>query len=307
MSNPKTCFVIAPIGEEGTETRKRADQVFKHVIRPVAKELGYDPEMPHHVNEPGSISTQIIERILNADLVVADLTDHNPNVMYELAVRHAARRPVVQIIQKGQKLPFDISQQRTISLDHKDMDSVEEAKNNLRKQIEAVQRDPSQVDSPITVAVNLTSLKGSEKPTDTALVEIMSMLQEIRTEQQNLSRAVGFAPNPTLTEREREILRMVGEGLSNIDIANKLSISDRNVRQHLSSVYDKITGAKSASLAQSLGAYERLLQVPLSDEILRGNLMAALVKAFAAQKRKSPTDPPNEDDSGGMTPVAAPV
>ena len=99
--------------------------------------------MPHHVNEPGSISTQIIDRILNADLVVADLTDHNPNVMYELAVRHAARKPVVQIIQKGQKLPFDISQQRTISLDHKDMDSVEEAKGNLPRQNEAVQKDPS--------------------------------------------------------------------------------------------------------------------------------------------------------------------
>lgn len=189
MTKTKTCFVIAPIGEEGTEIRKRADQVFKHIISPVAKELGYDPEMAHHVNEPGSISTQIIDRILTSDLVVADLTDHNPNVMYELAVRHSARKPVVQIIQKGQKLPFDISQQRTISLDHKDMDSVEEAKIKLAKQIESVQKDPSQVDSPITVAVNLTNLKSSEKPSESALVEIISMLQEIRTIQLDQKRS----------------------------------------------------------------------------------------------------------------------
>lgn len=193
MSKPKTCFVIAPIGEEGSEPRKRSDLVFKHIIKPVTKRLGYEPEMPHHVNEPGSISTQIIERLLSADLVVADLTDHNPNVMYELAVRHVVRKPVVQLIQKGQRLPFDIAQQRTIELDHRDLDSAEEAKDKLSKQIEAVQKDPTQVDSPITVAVNLTSLKGSENPGAEALVEIMSILQEIRAEQRLLSRVASFS------------------------------------------------------------------------------------------------------------------
>lgn len=193
MSKHKTCFVIAPIGEEGSEIRKRSDQVFKHVISPVAETEGYRAEMAHHVSEPGSITTQIIDRILNADLVIADLTGHNANVLYELAVRHVVKKPVVQIIQRGEKLPFDISQQRTISLDHRDLDSVEEAKEALTKQIRSVQNDPSQVDSPISIAVNLTSLKGSENPENTALAEIMSMLQEIRTEQRFLSSASQMA------------------------------------------------------------------------------------------------------------------
>ena len=61
------------------------------------------------------ITVKIIRAILEADLVVADLCGLNPNVLYELAVRHAARRPIVHMCPKGQILPFDIAQFDTIS------------------------------------------------------------------------------------------------------------------------------------------------------------------------------------------------
>ena len=50
----------------------------------------------------------------DADLVVADLTDHNPNVFYELAIRHALQLPLVQLIDSAQDLPFDIKAMRTV-------------------------------------------------------------------------------------------------------------------------------------------------------------------------------------------------
>ena len=52
------------------------------------------------MSQPGSITTQIVDQILTAALVVADLTGHNANVLYELAIRHVVRKPVVQLIQK---------------------------------------------------------------------------------------------------------------------------------------------------------------------------------------------------------------
>ena len=128
---------------------------------------------------------------MNASLVVADLTGHNANVLYELAIRHIIRKPVVQIIQSGEKLPFDIAAQRTIQIDHKDLDSVAAAKQEISNQITAVEKDPTQVDSPISVAIDLGVLRSSQKPFESTLVEIVSLLQEIKTEQQREKSAVG--------------------------------------------------------------------------------------------------------------------
>ena len=49
------------------------------------------------------------------------------NVYYELAVRHATRKPVIQLMQKGEPLPFDVAGTRTIIVDHRDLDSAEDA------------------------------------------------------------------------------------------------------------------------------------------------------------------------------------
>ncbi|MEC4890107.1 MAG: hypothetical protein RI101_08595 [Nitrospira sp.] len=184
MSENKVCFVIAPIGLDDSDIRKRSDQIFKHVIEPVAKECGYKAIRADHMSQPGSITTQIVDQILSAPLVVADLTGHNANVLYELAIRHVVRKPVVQLIQQGEGLPFDVAAQRTIQVDHKDLDSVAVAKVELSKQILNVEKDPTQVDSPVSIALDLSALRSSTKPVDATLVEIVSLLHEIRTEQQ---------------------------------------------------------------------------------------------------------------------------
>lgn len=111
----KTCFVISPIGKPGSVGRKRADQILKHVIEPVATECGYgEVTRADKISDPGMISRQIIERLLEADMVVADLTDHNPSVFYEVAVRHAFRKPLVQLTEADQVIPFDVADVRTI-------------------------------------------------------------------------------------------------------------------------------------------------------------------------------------------------
>lgn len=177
--NQQTCFVICPIGEEGSEIRNRSDEVFRYVIEPVAAENGYKAIRADHIDKPGSITTQIIEQILTAPLVIADLTGSNPNVFYELALRHAIRKPVVQIIQKGERLPFDIATQRTIELDHKSLGSAEEAKKRLNTQIKEVQNDPLQVDSPLAAGIQILDLQQSTKPIDKTLAEILLRLEEL--------------------------------------------------------------------------------------------------------------------------------
>jgi hypothetical protein len=175
----KTAFVISPMGDPGSEIRKRADAILRYVIEPPLSECGYKAVRADKISEPGIITSQIITHIMNDPLVVADLTGHNPNVFYELAVRHAIKKPVVQLIQKGERIPFDISTTRTIQIDHTDLQSVAEAIEELTRQIRAVEKDPSKVDSPISIAVDLELLKQSADPQRKTLAEMRSMMQMI--------------------------------------------------------------------------------------------------------------------------------
>ena len=85
----KSCFVIAPIGEAESDTRKRSDQVLRHIIRPAVEVCGYQAIRADEIDKPGVITSQVIQHVVGDPLVVADLTETNPNVFYELAIRHA--------------------------------------------------------------------------------------------------------------------------------------------------------------------------------------------------------------------------
>ncbi|MCJ7511054.1 MAG: hypothetical protein MUP14_09255 [Dehalococcoidia bacterium] len=207
----RVCFVIAPIDDEGTETRARSDQVLNHVIAPAAKECGYTALRADKISEPGLITPQIIQHLVEDPLVIADLTDWNPNVFYELAVRHAVRKPVVQIIQAGQRIPFDVAGTRTIELDHRDLDSADRCRGEIARQIRAVEKDVSQVDTPISVAIDLQSLRRSENPLEKSNAEIISMLQELRAAVGDLAR--GSAPELAIDPRVLEELIYTLTGL----------------------------------------------------------------------------------------------
>jgi hypothetical protein len=70
------------------------------------------------------ITSQILEHILYSRLVIVDLSYHNPNVFYEMAVRHMCKLPVLQICRKADKIPFDVNQVRTITIDTTDIYSL---------------------------------------------------------------------------------------------------------------------------------------------------------------------------------------
>lgn len=110
----KKCFVISPIGEEGSEIRAHSDDVFEFIIQPAMKALGIEAYRSDHSHALGKISDQMFQSILNDDLCIAVLTYQNPNVYYELAVAQSAARPVVILIEKGSAIPFDLKDLRAV-------------------------------------------------------------------------------------------------------------------------------------------------------------------------------------------------
>lgn len=83
------------------------------------------------------------------ELAVADLTGGNPNVYYELAIRHGAKKPVIQIKEVSESLPFDIIGTRTIDLDFRFVASMTKCKEEIIKQIQEIENNPEKVDTPI--------------------------------------------------------------------------------------------------------------------------------------------------------------
>ena len=83
------------------------DEVLRSLVTPAGLEAGFNVET---ANRQGSdvIQSTIINKLLEADLVIADLTDHNPNVMFELGLRIAEGKPVALIKAKGTGRVFDV-------------------------------------------------------------------------------------------------------------------------------------------------------------------------------------------------------
>lgn len=171
MNANKKCFVIAPIDEKGSEIRKRSNRIFSEIVKPITEQFSYETTRAP-LSEGGIINIKIIKKLFDADLVIADLTNSNPNVFYELGVRHAINKPTIQIIKEGQKLPFDVSPIETISLDIDNTDSINECKEELKKQIQYIGKNPDDIISFVSYAIpNINFLSMQKKLGITAIYE----------------------------------------------------------------------------------------------------------------------------------------
>src|SRR2546425_9368597 len=161
LPSAKICFFISPMGDEDRIVRRRADQLLRHVIKPATLRCGYRTIRADQISKPGIITSQIVQHLMDDPLVIADLTGRNPNVFYELALRHATRKPLVQLANIGESIPFDVSPTRTLRVNLRNPDSISLCRKSLIRQIRGVERNPEEVDNPISTAIDIRLLKKS--------------------------------------------------------------------------------------------------------------------------------------------------
>ncbi len=89
-------------------------EVYNLFIAATLASAGYDVVRADDMRAQQNILKDIVVGISSADLIVADLTDANPNVYYELGIAHALRRPVILLTQRVDDLPFDLRSYRVI-------------------------------------------------------------------------------------------------------------------------------------------------------------------------------------------------
>lgn len=131
----KKCFIVCPISEKETETRDRSDQLLEYLLEPVCKELSFEviriDKLPHN----NSITNEIFKFLNEADLVIGDTTDDNPNCFYEIGYRTALQKPIILVRENGSKLPFDVAGINTYTYQLNDLRAVSDFKDKLKSTI----------------------------------------------------------------------------------------------------------------------------------------------------------------------------
>jgi hypothetical protein len=204
----RSCFLATPIGDNVSATRRATDGLIAAVIRPTLESLGFNVLVPHEMLSPGSITVQIIDQLLCADVVIANLTGLNPNVMYELAVRHATRLPAVILAEEGTVLPFDIAGDRVLFYTN-DMQGGPDLAPRLEAAIQEVIESPSQ-DNPVSRATKDRAIKDATPAGDPQRY-ILERLERIEA---HLGR---FISTPDALQPTRPSLRTVTFDLAGVD------------------------------------------------------------------------------------------
>lgn len=149
-----TCFYIAPIGNESSEARRHSDLFLGSIVEPALETFQLKVIRADAIDKPGIITRQIIDYIMRSRLVIADLSFHNPNVFYELALRHAVKLPIVQLIRSSDMVPFDVNQMRTIQIDTTDIYSlvprIDSYRAEVANQVRRALETDHIVDTPIS-------------------------------------------------------------------------------------------------------------------------------------------------------------
>jgi hypothetical protein len=130
---PGTVFVVMQFSD-------RYQDLYRDVIARVVEEYKLRAYHAGEVFGPGVILEDIVRGIIDAKIVVAEVTEQNPNVFYELGYAHAKNKPTILLAERGKKPPFDISGYRHLFYDNS-IAGKSRIETDLRKHLEAILRE----------------------------------------------------------------------------------------------------------------------------------------------------------------------
>jgi hypothetical protein len=199
----RTCFVVGPIGDEGSQTRGHADWLLQGIIAPVFAEHFKEFKVIRSdgIAQPGMIDSQVINHLLDADLVIADMSLLNPNAFYEIGLRHMAVKPIIHMFRAGEVIPFDVKPYRAIPFSLEHPNHLSAAREKLKQAIDAAFAPGYRVENPVTRARAFAELKLHATPdVEFLLMEIeslksrMQMMEKISADAVNAALRAGPPP-----------------------------------------------------------------------------------------------------------------
>jgi len=151
-----SCFVIMGYGKKTDFKQNKSfdlDKTYRNIVKPAVQAAGFTCERADEVQHAGVIDVPMYERLLMADLVVADVSTANINAFFELGVRYALRpKTTIIIAEKNFEIGFDMGHVVIRRYEHLgpgiDYDEVERVKEELTKACREIPQT-QQIDSPV--------------------------------------------------------------------------------------------------------------------------------------------------------------
>jgi hypothetical protein len=218
-------FMVTQVGDKSSAERSRADEVSDHIAGPVLAEFGLQLQRSDRDPTPGQITLQILRSLIEARVVIADLTGRNPNVYYELAIAHSFTRPVIALVDDPRNVAFDVKDERLIPLGSYDggfrLREAEEAKKALRAALQVVLAEGFRANSIVTDVASARSLD-TLAPADPVAAELAALRESVEEVRQAVQqRPVTQGPDPDW----RAVIALVEESVDRgftIDVLDSL-------------------------------------------------------------------------------------
>ncbi len=164
------------------------------------------------------VSSQIISRLYDAELVIADLSFHNANAFYEMAIRHNVGKPIIHMIRKNESIPFDVIPHRAIPFSVEQSRFLEEAREALRPAILQAIQPGFAPDNPITHALGQVQLQKNASPEMKVITEEMAALRGMVVQlsaqvaqQSNLATSLARIDRRVKAESLSDLFKQMGE------------------------------------------------------------------------------------------------
>ncbi|MDH2357804.1 hypothetical protein QCM80_46060 [Bradyrhizobium sp. SSUT112] len=179
MSDKKLCFIIGPIGGHKTDIRADADKLLKLIIKPTFSTnfKDYKVVRADEISQPGMVDSQVISSVIDADLVIADLSTKNANAFYELGIRHLLQKPVIHKFRRNELPPADIAAYRGIEFDLHEKEDITAAKSALRKAVLETQSAEFHIENPVTRSRAMVRMKEHKEQQREELLQLANGTQ----------------------------------------------------------------------------------------------------------------------------------
>ncbi|MGW6616968.1 hypothetical protein ACWGA0_26410 [Streptomyces erythrochromogenes] len=275
------CFVIgpignrfAPVGDPARQTYEDSLQVLEDVIQAACQKVGLDPIRADQIAVAGEITEQVFRHIYEDEIVIADVSGGNPNVMYELGLRHTTGKLTIQIGEFGQ-LPFDLNTIRTIQFSRSPRGIID-ARNELEKALQAgllEGQDPltaarlwQQVNEPSLESVDLALGEVDNSP---GLLDSVAELEGVMVDMAEDANSIGAAIEAIGMATEAVGVKMGEAARSNASGSARLALIARyagDIKEPVDDLETHATGFAERIGSINDGVLAMLKLIELSDQ-----------------------------------------